>query len=171
VEARLQVLIVYGLLWCHHSALRLTVPGHSVLFWDPGGSYGVLEPDKVRERDLILANPPDIEAYLKYVWSRSSQEVEIFEWTLPVPDAEELWEVLVNGAGKKHPAGPFKTHTMGGFCGSALSDFLHRFGRKVVSVPRTYFFPHDLARRLYTQSPKRILIFRRERLPEVVIPP
>jgi hypothetical protein len=171
LEAKLQVFIVYGLLWCHHSAVRLTVPGHSVVFWDPGGSYGVPEPDIVRERDLILARPPDIDAYLKYIWSRSSQELEIFEWPLPASDAEKLRQVLMNGTDKDHPAGPFKTHTLAGRCSLAVSDFLHRFGGKVVSVPRTYFFPHDLARRLYTQSPKRILVFRRDQLPEVIIPP
>jgi hypothetical protein len=50
---------------------------------------------------------------------------------------------------------------MGGFCCVALSDFLHRFAGKIMTVPKSLFFPHDLARVLYTQSPKRVLAFRR----------
>jgi hypothetical protein len=50
---------------------------------------------------------------------------------------------------------------MGGFCCVALSDFLHRFATKIMTVRKSYFFPHDLARVLYTQSPKRVLAFRR----------
>jgi hypothetical protein len=66
----------------------------------------------------------------------------------------------VNGTDKRHPAGRFTT-TMGGFCSVNLSDFLHRFATKTVTVPKSFFFPHDLAQVLYTQSPKRALAFRR----------
>jgi len=60
----LQIIIVYGPAWCHHSALRLVCPDRPVLFWDPGGSYGIFHQEDIRNKDLILINPPDLESYL-----------------------------------------------------------------------------------------------------------
>jgi len=160
-QSLLQVIIVYGPWWCHHSALRLVCPDRPVLFWDPGGSYGAFHQEDIRSRDLIRKDPPDLEAYLQFTWNYSSVEVEVFEWDLGLEYAHELYDVLSNGTNKNHPAGKFTTTTMGGFCCVALSDFLHRFATKIMTVPRSFFFPHDLARVLYTQSPKRVLAFRR----------
>ena len=157
----LQVIIVYGPWWCHHSALRLVCPDRPVLFWDPGGSYGIFHQEDIRSKDLIRKDPPDLEAYLKFSWNFSSVEVEVFEWDLEVEYAHELYDVLYYGTNKNHPAGKFTTPTIGGLCCVALSDFLHRFATKVMTVPKSYFFPHDLARVLYTQSPRRVLAFRR----------
>jgi hypothetical protein len=157
----LQVIIVYGPWWDHHSALRLVCPDRPVLFWDPGGSYGTTLPEDVRSKDLIRINPPDLEMYLRHVWNYSSAEVEVFEWDLSLEHAHELYDVLSNGTNKSHPEGRFTTTTMGGFCCIALSDFLHRFATKTMTVPKSFFFPHNLARVLYTQSPKRVLAFRR----------
>ena len=157
----LQVIIVYGPAWCHHSALRLVCPDRPVLFWDPGGSYGSFHQEDIRSRDLILISPPDLKSYLQFTWIYSSVEVEVFEWDLTLEHAREMYEVLLKGTDKNHPAGRFTTPTMGGFCCVALSDFLHRFATQTMTVPKTFFFPHDLARVLYTQSPKRVLAFRR----------
>ena len=157
----LQVIIVYGPWWCHHSALRLVCPDRPVLFWDPGGSYGIFHKEEIRSKDLILIDPPDLEAYLQFSWRFSSVEVEVFEWDLTTGQAKELYDVLLNGTDKNHPAGKFSTTTMGGLCCVALSDFLHRFAKKTMNVPKSFFFPHDLARVLYTQSPRRVLAFRR----------
>ncbi len=157
----LQVIIVYGPAWDHHSALRLVCPGQPVLFWDPGGSYGTTLPMDVRSKDLIMVNPPDLETYLQHIWHFSSVEVEVFEWDLKPEDARELYNVLLNGTNKNHPSGRFTTTTMGLFCTVAVSDFLHRFAEKTMTVPKSFFFPRDLARVLYTQSPKRVLAFRR----------
>jgi hypothetical protein len=157
----LQVIIVYGPAWDHHSALRLVCPGRPVLFWDPGGSYGTFHQEDIRSKDLIRISPPDLEAYLEFTWNYSSVEVEVFEWDLTLEHAHELYDVLFNGTDKNHPAGRFTTTTMGGFCCVALSDFLHRFAGKTMTVPKSFFFPHDLARVLYTQSPKHVLAFRR----------
>jgi hypothetical protein len=52
---------------------------------------------------------------------------------------------------------------MGGFCNVNLSDFLHRFAGKIMIVPKSFFLPHNLVRVLYTQSPKRVLVFRRDK--------
>ena len=157
----LQVIIVYGPGWCHHSALRLACSDRPVLFWDPGGSYGTFHNEDIRSKDLIRKDPPDLQAYLQFTWNYSSVEVEVFEWDLGLEYAHELYDVLSDGTDKNHPAGRFTTTTMGGFCCVALSDFLHRFATKIMTVPKSYFFPHDLARVLYTQSPKRVLAFRR----------
>src|SRR4030042_6105256 len=157
----LQVIIVYGPAWCHHSALRLVCPDRPVLFWDPGGSYGIFHQEDIRSRDLIIISPPDLETYLQFTWIYSSVEVEVFEWDLTTEHAREMYDILLKGTDKNHPAGRFTTPTMGGFCSVALSDFLHRFAAKTMTVPKSFFFPHDLARVLYTQSPKRVFAFRR----------
>ncbi len=169
-QPSLQVILVYGPWWCHHSALRLVWTDRSVLFWDPGGSYGTPEQTEVRSKDVIRSNPPDMEAYLRFTWDYSSVEVEVFEWNLTLDQAHELYDVLLNGTDKNHPAGKFSTTTMGGFCCVALSDFLHRFAKKTMNVPKSFFFPHDLARVLYTQSPRRVLAFRRGKQVEYVPP-
>lgn len=157
----LQVIIVYGPWWCHHSALRLVCPDRPVLFWDPGGSYGTFHQEDIRSKDLILIKPPDLETYLQFTWIYSSVEVEVFEWDLTLEHAHEMYDILLHGTDKNHPAGRFTTPTMGGFCCVALSDFLHRFAGSTMTVPKSFFYPHDLARVLYTQSPKRVLVFRR----------
>ena len=159
----LQVIIVYGPWWCHHSALRLVSPDQPVLFWDPGGAYGTHISLDVRSKDLILIDPPDLETYLQFAWRYSSVEVEVFEWDMSPEDAHELYDILIRGTDKTHPAGKFSTMTMGGFCSVNLSDFLRRFAGKTMIVPKSYFCPHNLARVLYTQSPRRVLVFRRDK--------
>jgi hypothetical protein len=139
----------------------LVCPDRPVLFWDPGGSYGINHQEDIRSKDLILKSPPDLESYLEFTWIHSSVEVEVFEWDPTIEHAHEMYDVLLKGTDKNHPAGRFTTPTMAGFCCGALSDFLHRFATKTMTVPKSFFFPHDLARVLYTQSPKRVLAFRR----------
>jgi hypothetical protein len=158
----LQVIIVYGLAWGHHSALRLVCQDRPVLFWDPGGGYGASDPEVVREKDLIQINAPDLERYLQFVWEHSSVEVEVFEWNLTPEQALELYDVLANGT--------FNTFTIGGFCTVKLSDFLHRFARKIMDVPKSFFFPENLAHVLYSQSPKRVLSFRRSNVQKIYNP-
>jgi hypothetical protein len=159
----LQVIIVYGPWWCHHSALRLVCPDRPVLFWDPGGAYGTHISMDVRSKDLIRIDPPDLETYLQFAWRYSSVEVEVFEWDLTPEYAHELYNILTRGTDKTHPAGQFSTMTIGGFCSVNLSDFLRRFAEKAMTVPKSFFCPHSLARVLYTQSPKRVLSFRRDK--------
>jgi len=169
-QPRLQVIIVYGPAWCHHTALRLICPDRPVLFWDPGGAYGVSKPEEVRSKDIIKVDPPDLETYLEFTWKHSSVEVEVFEWDLPIEHARELYDVLMNGTGKDHPAGGFKTSTMGMFCSTAVSGFLNRFAKKTMTVPQSFFLPHKLAQALYTQSPKRVMVFRRNNLKVIDFP-
>ena len=137
----LQVIIVYGPAWDHHSALRLVYPGRPVLFWDPGGSYGTTLPGDVRSKDLIMVNPPDLETYLQHIWHFSSVEVEVFEWDLKPEDARELYNVLLNGTDRNHPAGRFTTTTLGMFCTVSVSDFLHRFATKTDDRAEIFLLP------------------------------
>lgn len=161
-QSLLQVIIVYGQFSGHHTALRLVCPDRPVVFWDPGGSYGHTFPEDVRTKDLITVNPPDLEMYLQqHIWNCTSVEVEVFEWDLKPEHARELYDVLVNGTDKDHPAGRFTTTGVGLFCTFKVSDFLHRFAGKTMIVPKPVFRPHNLAKVLYTQSPKRVLSFRR----------
>jgi hypothetical protein len=117
-----------------------------------------------------MVNPPDLKTYLQHIWHFSSVEVEVFEWDLKPEDARELYNVLLNGTDRNHPAGRFTTTTLGMFCTVSVSDFLHRFATKTMTVPRSFFFPNNLARVLYTQSPKRVLAFRRSKQ-TVYVPP
>jgi hypothetical protein len=168
-ESLLQVIIIYGRWWDYHTALRLVCPDRPVVFWDPGGSYGKDFPEEVRHKDLIKVNPPDLAMYVQHIWNRTGVEIEVFEWDLKPEDARELYDVLVNGADKKNPAGRFTTTTPGMFCTYKVSDFLHRFAGKTIHVPKSFFLPHNLAKVLYTQSPQRVLAFRR-RMQTVYIP-
>jgi len=115
----------------------------------------------VRDNDLIKINAPNLQQHLQFVWKHSSVEGEVFEWDVTPEQAGELYDVLVNGTDKNHSAGKFTTFTIGGFCTVNLSDFLHRFAKKIMDIPKSYFFPENLARVLYSQSPKRVLSFHR----------
>jgi len=166
----LQVIIVYGLAWSHHSALRLVCQDHPVLFWDPGGGYSDPDREVVKVRDLIQINAPDLERYLQFAWENNGVEVEVFEWDLTPEQALELYDVLVNGTDKDHGGRRFNTLTIGGFCTVKLSDFLHRFATKIMVVPKSFFFPENLARVLYSQSPKRVLSFRHGNVAKIYNP-
>jgi hypothetical protein len=170
-KARLQVIIASGVIWDNHTALRLVTPGKPVVFWDPGGGYGTAPGDDVRRKDLIVVNPPDLETYLPFRWENYDAAVEIFEWDLEPAYANELYEILTRGADDNHPAGRFSTRSMGLMCSIAVSDFLSRFATELMDVPDTFFWPHTLARVLYTQSPDRVLVFRRRQQPMIYVQP
>jgi hypothetical protein len=162
-QSLLQVIIVYGRSWAQHSALRLVCLDRPVVFWDPGGSYGKNLPEEVRVKDLIKINPPDLEMYAKHIWEHSSVEIDVFEWDLKPEYARELYDVLVNGTDSNHPAGRFTTTAVPMFCTDKVSDFLHRFTGNTVIVSESFFRPDSLAKVLYTQSPRRVLIFNRSK--------
>jgi hypothetical protein len=170
-KARLQVLIASGVAWDNHTALRLVTLGQPVVFWDPGGGYGVAPGNSVRRKDLVVVNPPDLKTYLPFRWKNADAAVEIFEWDLEPAYANKLYEILTQGADKNHPAGRFTTQSVGLMCSIAVSDFLNRFAIEIMDVPKTYFLPHKLARELYSQSPDRVLVFRRRKQPIVYIQP
>ncbi len=114
----------------------------------------------LRVRDLVLEkDTPSLNTYMDFRVSLDDKIVELFFWNLTPTKADYLHSILMNGTQSNHPKGAFDTDIPGMFCGSAVSDFLHRFAEDVVPLSRSYFFPHDLAAELYTKSPDQFIIF------------
>lgn len=171
---RLQIIIGYFDLWPNHTALRLVAPDRPVVFWDPGGGYGVQPPKHVRVRDVIVDRAPDIPTYMPFRWYNNDALTEIFEWDLPGAEAQRMHRVLMAGAGiEPDPTIDFDTETPGFFCAAAISEFLHRFGPPTLWVEVTTASPAQLSRALYTQHPDRVLLFYRRDRPgfQVMTPP
>ncbi len=162
---RLQIVIGYFDLWPNHTALRLVAPDRPVVFWDPGGGYGIQPPKRKRIRDVIVDAAPDIPTYLPFRWYNNDALIEIFEWDLSAAEAQRMHHVLMAGAGiEPDPGIDFDTETPGFFCAAAISEFLHRFGAPTFRVAETTLSPGRLSRALYQQRPHRVLLFyRRER--------
>ncbi len=171
---RLQIIIGYFDLWPNHTALRLVAPDRPVVFWDPGGGYGVQPPKHVRVRDVIVDRAPDIPTYMPFRWYNNDALTEIFEWDLPDAEALRMHHVLMAGAGiEPDPAIDFDTETPGFFCAIAISEFHHRFGPPFLWVETTTASPARLSRALYGQHPDRVLLFYRRDRPgfQVMTPP
>jgi hypothetical protein len=96
---RLQVIIGYFAWWPNHTALRLVAPDRPVLFWDPGGGYGLEPPRRERIRDVIVEGAPNIPTYLPFRWYNNDALIEIFEWRLANAEALRLHHILLAGAG------------------------------------------------------------------------
>lgn len=167
-ESKLQVLVMYWPGSCSHTAVRLLTAERPVLFWDPGGSYG--KPDSrlpshtrparvTRHADLITGNAPDLETYFTFRRALGNTGVEIFEWILSTEQAEKLHDILLSGSRSGRRA-EFRSKAPPMFCSRAASQFLHRFAADILDVPQKYFFPHRLARVLYSQSPDRVLLYQ-----------
>ena len=171
-QALIQVIIGYGIFMDNHAALRLVCPGRQDIFWDPGGGYNVETAPHTRWNDLIIEDPPDLKTYLEFRKNTHYDDaVEVFEWDITTSQALALYDVLWNGTNADHPAGRFGSDTPGLFCSTAISDFLGRFATDIMTLNDTYFWPNELARVLYTQSPNRVMIFRVGRPPMVYIQP
>jgi hypothetical protein len=171
---RLQVIIGYFDLWPNHTALRLVAPQRPVLFWDPGGGYGLKPPRRERVRDVIVSGAPDIPTYLPFRWYNNDALVEIFEWRLPAAEARRLHRILMAGAGLDPDATiDFDTDTPGFFCAAAISEFLFRFGAPSLRIEGRTASPARLSRYLYAQHPHRVLLFYRHERPQlqVMTPP
>ena len=175
--ARLQVFVTDT-----HTALRLETLNEPVIFWDPGGEYGLSDydwgtqyeplPEGIkRDNDLIVSNPPDVATFINWRWIVEDGTVEVFEWDLPDSQAQELRDVLMNGTNDTHPTGSFSTWTFPLFCSIATSDFLGRFVSPTIQISETYLFPENLAKALYTQSPSRVRVFTIDGENAVYAPP
>ncbi len=181
-HAQLQVFIAYSGMGSSHSALRLVTDRGSVVFWDPAGGYGRFDDDwnaqygpfsenLTRHNDLILNNPPDVHTYIQWRWTLEDTSVEMFEWDLSESQSEKFENVLLHGTPEDHPAGSFSTWTVPMFCTMATSEFLQRFASPMIQLSERYFFPHNLAEALYTQSPARVHVFTLDGKASVHIPP
>ena len=181
-HSKLQVIVTYSGFESSHSALRLVTSEGGVTFWDPGGDYGRFDDDWNaqygpmaedirRDNDLILSNPPDIGTFVRWRWTLEDTSVEVFEWDLSELRAQELRHILLKGTDDTHPSGSFSTWTFPLFCTMATSDFLQRFVSPLIQLPERYFFPDNLARVLYTQSPSRVRVFTWDGQKTVYTPP
>ena len=159
-EAKLQIIIAAGIVMDNHAALRMTCPGRVPLFWDAGGNYARETQFTDRRNDIIIKDPPDIPSYVKWREHLHDESIEIFEWNLDAAQACRLYDILVHGTDKDHPAGKFRSSTPGLFCSTAISDFLMRFAGETITLEETYFWPSELAGALYTQSPDRVIVIR-----------
>jgi hypothetical protein len=168
---RLQIVIGYFDLWPNHAALRLVAPGRPVVFWDPGGGYGVAKPPfHPRTRDIIVDGAPDLATYLPFRWYNNDALTEIFEWYLSAAEARRMHHILMAGAGiAPDPAIDFDTETPGFFCAAAISKFLQRFGAPTIRIEQPTISPGRLSRDLYRKQPDRVLLsYRRER-PQILV--
>ncbi len=170
---RLQVFITYSGLISSHTALRLVDFNGQVIFWDPAGGYGRFDDDwraqygdllqtTERSQDLIVTNPPDVSMFTTWRWTIHDTKVEIFEWDLSRSQATYLRNALLNGTNKDYKIQGFSTLTYPLFCTMATSDFLRQFGSPIIRLPKQYFFPHNLAKALYSQSPSNIRVLTRD---------
>jgi len=168
----LQVIISYGYMYSNHTGLRLTCPGRVQLFWDPGGIYKEDDPSYGRRDDLILGKPPTIEQWWAYRTQSCHEPImAVYEWDLSSQSAEALYGVLINGTDADHPAGYFHSDVASWYCCVAVSDFLMRFAKHELAVPRTWMLPLNLGKHLWTQSPDRVRIFRIEKQPKTYVWP
>ena len=181
-QAKLQVFVAYSGMASSHSALRLVASNGQAIFWDPAGDYGQFDDDWYdqyghqfenvnRVNDLIIDNAPDMKTIIRWRWTIDDTSVEVFEWDLSKTQAQKLREVLLNGTGDDHPAGSFSSWTPPFFCTMATSDFLSRFASPMIQLPKRYFFPHNLAKALYSQSPSRVRVFTWDGKKAIYAPP
>jgi len=165
-------MVCYGPLTWTHTAIRLVNPTHSTVYWDPGGSYGLENPRFIRRRDLI-ANPAPT---LDQLWAYRMKDclgnaMEVFEWDLPIHRVRSLQDVLIRGSINPKAKGTFDPNVIGSDCSKKVCLFLQKYLVGRIDVPKCLLFPHDLGRHLWTQRPSRVILYRKDRLPTVYIPP
>ena len=159
---RLQVIICYGRFFSNHSTVRLSGPGHEVLFWDPGGIYKADDPQYVRRGDLLLDRTPDLDEWWRYR-SEGCREpfMKVFEWDLDPLESARLHEALHVGSRFSKDPDDFQTETSGGFCCIAVSEYLRRFAAPRIAVTSRYFWPHKLAQHLWSQAPDCVRVYEK----------
>lgn len=172
--SKVQIIVTYSGQLSTHAALRLENTHIGPVFWDPAGIYGVPshggEDTPVienidRVNDLVLKNVPNLLAYWDFALATGDSSMEVLEWNLSVEEADEIYRILLSGAGLNGHRMNFHTSTTAPFCSIALSDFLQRFGKSFVTLRSRHLLPHNLAAELRSQNPDRILLFRRDRRP------
>lgn len=158
----LQVIICYGMVLSNHTAVRLCVPNHNTLMWDPGGSYLKEDPTRARIHDVITEQAPTIFQWWEYRRDGCQEPVmEVFEWSIAADQANRLRTILLEWHDPLDPKQTFEPDAGGLQCCFRASEFLMRFGDHRPYVPKLYFWPHELGEHLWTQQPDRVLIYRR----------
>lgn len=154
----LQIFIMYGEFSCAHTALRVQINENKTVFWDPAGGYGIAgSVNAVRVKDLVISPVPTVSEYLEFRSVIPTEAAEIFEFEIERRDAEYLYNVLSQSSKESDPEASYDTQGVGLFCSYHVSEFLEKFAGRVLSVKQV-FFPHSLAKQLYTQRPNRVLV-------------
>lgn len=160
---RLQVVICYGRVLSNHTVVRLEAPGAETLFWDPGGTYRLYDPEASRHYDVITRDAPTIEQWWRYRWDICSEPVmEVFEWSLDADQAHRLHTILLTRHDPEDRMQVFEPDAGGLECCLRTCEFLDRFAEGKPAVPARYFWPHELGQHLWTQSPDRVMVYRKD---------
>jgi len=162
-QATLQVVICYGKVFSNHTALRLIAPGRQTLMWDPGGTYSQADPTRARRHDVLTQNAPTIDEWWRYRRDGCLEPVmEVFQWPLEAQQADRLHALLTRYQDPADPAQSFEPDAGGLQCCKKVSEYLMRFADGRPAVKEIMFWPHELGEHLWTQSPDRVIIFRRD---------
>jgi hypothetical protein len=159
----LQVFVCYGVVLSNHTAVRLEAPGLRPLMWDPGGMYKHDDPSRARVHDVLTQNAATVEEWWRYRRDDCIEPiVEMFEWSLKADQARRLHAILLTHEDPRDPSQTFEPDAGGLQCSKRVSEFLSRFADGRPDVPDRYFWPHNLGEHLWTQSPDRVVVFRRD---------
>ena len=156
--ARMDIFIIYASHMCSHTALRIYSPTEGSVFWDPAGGYGTDEYPVVaaRSEDLVIDPIPSVLDYVDFRQYAPTSRMEIFEFNLPDEEAIRMIRILRSGI---CPDGSrFMTDTDSFYCSTVISGFLSKYVTSTLHVGKE-FFPHNLAKSLYAQSPDRVIIY------------
>ena len=157
----LQIIMGYGPHFPNHAALRLIETDDRTLFWDPGGYYRADDPRADRWHDVMLSDPPDLQAYMNFrLTDCDDTGVEVFCWRLDSDEALRLGRLLRPGPDGLRPATDFDPETGGLFCCWAVSKFLMKFARSWVRIDQCFMLPQSLAERLWHQQPHCVLVYK-----------
>ena len=157
-EARMDIFIIYASHMCSHTAVRIYSPTEGSVFWDPAGGYGTEEYPIVamRSEDLVIDPVPTVSDYVDFRQYAPTSRMEIFEFELADAEAIRLIRILRSGI---YPNGSrFVTRTDAFYCSTVISEFLSEYATSTLRVHKE-FFPHNLAKALYAQSPDRVIIY------------
>lgn len=161
-RGQLQVFICYGKVLSNHCVLRLTAPGKQTLMWDPGGTYGQFDPKYARRHDVLTQNATSVDQWWRYRRDGCLEPVmEVFQWELDPGQANRLHALLLTGEDPTDPTQTFEPSGAALQCSNKVSEFLMRFADGRPFVPHKMFWPHDLGEHLWTQSPDRVMVFKR----------
>lgn len=157
----LEVVICYGKVLSNHTALRLTAPDRSTLFWDPGGTYKYDDPAYARRNDVLTENAPSIEQWWHYRRDGCREPImEVYRWSIDTRQAERLHRILTEHADPADPTQTFEPDAGGLQCCKRVSEFLMRFADGRPSVTEKYFWPHELGEHLWAQQPDDVTVYR-----------
>jgi hypothetical protein len=149
--ASMQLIIVYGRSVCNHTASRYYCPGKGVLFWDPGGGYGLEGVVKVKRKlDVIVGNVPSVNDYLYWRTIKPSHSTEIFVWEGDNENICALYD-RVAAATLKDRINGFDSDAAGMFCSSATSSFLRDYAQDIFQIDK-WGLPHNLSKQLHERK-------------------